>query len=186
MNIVPRFSFKYNRKAFDLADATVTPEDYGFLYKLRDGLQVELHVDEYPAYNAVMTEKGLTEENWQSITSQHERSEAEKLTAAVSEFSSRLSRAQTAAEIAEAQTEGKTRPDAEKLKADLKKVYNSRGGKENLWEMVPLKICRKNYRLEIRECRKSDILEIDNFIELIAADPSYAKYPGSEEYRVKN
>ena len=54
MNIVPRFSFKYNRKAFDLADATVTPEDYGFLYKLRDGLQVELHVDEYPAYNAVM------------------------------------------------------------------------------------------------------------------------------------
>lgn len=54
MNIVPRFSFKYNRKAFDLADATVTPGDYGFLYRLRDGLQVELHVDEYPAYNAVM------------------------------------------------------------------------------------------------------------------------------------
>ena len=76
--------------------------------------------------------------------------------------------------------------DAEKLKADLKKVYNSRGGKENLWEMVPLKICRKNYRLEIRECRKSDILEIDNFIELIAADPSYAKYPGSEEWRVES
>ncbi len=77
------------------------------------------------AYNAVMTEKGLTEEKWQSITSQHERSEAEKLTAAVSEFSSRLSRAQTAAEIAEAQTEGKTRPDAEKLKAEYDEAERS-------------------------------------------------------------
>lgn len=72
--------------------------------------------------------------------------------------------------------------DAERLKADLRKVYCSRGGKENLWEMVPLKIMKKNYRLEIRKCHKSDILEIDNFIELIAVDPSYVKYPGYEAY----
>ena len=72
--------------------------------------------------------------------------------------------------------------DSEKLKSDLQKVYTSRGGKENLWEQVPLKIMRKNYKLEIRKCHKSDILEIDNFIELIAADPSYANYPGYEEY----
>lgn len=75
--------------------------------------------------------------------------------------------------------------DAEKLKTDLRKVYGSRGGKENLWEMVPLKICRKNYKLEIRKCHKSDIIEIDNFIELIAADPSYARYPGYEAYSGK-
>ena len=75
--------------------------------------------------------------------------------------------------------------DSEKLKADLKKVYASRGGKENLWEMVPLRIMKKNYHLEIRSCHKSDIIEIDNFIELIAADPSYAKYPGYEEYTGK-
>lgn len=75
--------------------------------------------------------------------------------------------------------------DSEKLKADLKKVYASRGGKENLWEQVPLRIMKKNYRLEIRKCRKSDILEIDNFIELIAADPSYARYPGYEDYSGK-
>ena len=74
--------------------------------------------------------------------------------------------------------------DSEKLKADLRKVYGMRGGKENLWEQVPLKIMRKNYRLEIRECRKSDIIEIDNFMELIAADPSYARYPGFEGFRV--
>ena len=72
--------------------------------------------------------------------------------------------------------------DAEKLKADLMKVYNSRAGKENLWEQVPLKICRKNYQIEIRKCHKADIIEIDNFIELIAADGSYAKYPGYESY----
>lgn len=73
--------------------------------------------------------------------------------------------------------------DAEKLKADLRKVYAMRGGKENLWEQVPLRIMKKNYQIEIRKCHKSDIIEIDNFIELIAVDPSYATYPGYEEYR---
>ncbi|MBP3205302.1 MAG: ABC transporter permease subunit [Lachnospiraceae bacterium] len=72
--------------------------------------------------------------------------------------------------------------DAEKLKADLRKVYGSRGGRENLWEMVPLRIARKNYHLEVRKCHKSDIIEIDNFIELIAADESYRQYPGYEEF----
>ena len=72
--------------------------------------------------------------------------------------------------------------DSEKLKTDLRRVYGMRAGKENLWEQVPLKIAKKNYKLEIRKCHKSDIIEIDNFIELIAADPSYAKYPGYEAY----
>lgn len=73
--------------------------------------------------------------------------------------------------------------DSEKLKTDLIRVYNMRGGRENLWEQVPLRIMKKNYKLEIRKCHKSDIIEIDNFIELIAADPSYAKYPGHEDYQ---
>ena len=72
--------------------------------------------------------------------------------------------------------------DSEKLKDDLRKVYRMRGGKENLWEMVPMRIARKNYKIEIRKCHKSDIIEIDNFIELIAADLSYANYPGHEDY----
>ena len=75
--------------------------------------------------------------------------------------------------------------DSEKLKTDLRRVYAMRGGKENLWEQVPMKIARKNYKIEIRKCHKSDILEIDNFIELIAADPIYSKYPGYEEYSGK-
>ena len=53
MNLVPRFSFKYRGKPFDLAMARVTPTDYGYLYELTDGLCVELHVKEYPAYNAL-------------------------------------------------------------------------------------------------------------------------------------
>ena len=73
--------------------------------------------------------------------------------------------------------------DSEQLKADLLKVYHSRGGRENLWEMVPLRIARKNYSLEVRKCLKSDIIEIDNFMELIAADASYADYPGYEGFR---
>jgi len=75
--------------------------------------------------------------------------------------------------------------DSEQLKDDLRKVYGSRGGKENLWENVPLRIARKHYQLEVRKCHKSDIIEIDNFIELIAADPTYSKYPGYEAYSIE-
>ncbi|MBO5758323.1 MAG: hypothetical protein J6S28_11570, partial [Clostridia bacterium] len=53
MHIVPRFSFKYRGKPFDLAMAKVTPTDHGYLYELADGLCVELHVKEYPAYHAI-------------------------------------------------------------------------------------------------------------------------------------
>ncbi len=53
MNTVPRFSFRYNRTPFDLSMAQLSPADYGFLYELPDGLRVELHIDEYPAYNAI-------------------------------------------------------------------------------------------------------------------------------------
>lgn len=53
MNIVPRFSLNYRRRPFDLADAKVTPADYGRLYELPDGLKIELHIEEWPAYNAI-------------------------------------------------------------------------------------------------------------------------------------
>ena len=73
--------------------------------------------------------------------------------------------------------------DSEKLKTDLRRTYASRGGRENLWEMVPLKIARRNYRTEVRECGPADIREIDTFPELVAADPSYAEYPGYEQFQ---
>ena len=63
--------------------------------------------------------------------------------------------------------------DSEKLRKDLVQVYKSRGGKEHLWEKVPLSICKKNYRVEISECSREDISEIDSMADLIALDGSY-------------
>ena len=75
--------------------------------------------------------------------------------------------------------------DSEKLKADLMKVYNSRAGKENLWEFIPLRICKKNYHVEVKSIHKEDIAEIDNFEELISVDSSYENYPGHEGFETK-
>lgn len=72
--------------------------------------------------------------------------------------------------------------DSEKLKIDLVKAYNLRAGHEFLWEDIPLKLYKKNYKVEIRSIHKSDIAEIDNFNELISVDPSYEKYPGFEDF----
>ena len=73
--------------------------------------------------------------------------------------------------------------DSVKLKNDLMKVYNSRAGHEYLWEYVPLKIMKKNYKIEIRTIHKTDIAEIDSFNELVSVDSSYARYPGYEEFK---
>ena len=53
MHTVPNFSFQYRKKPFNLADVTVTSTDYGRLYEYADGLRVELHIEEFPAYNAI-------------------------------------------------------------------------------------------------------------------------------------
>ena len=67
--------------------------------------------------------------------------------------------------------------DAAKLREDLEKVFHSRGGKENYWDNVPLKICKKDFKIEVRDCNKKDVTEIDNYSELVIIDPSYANYP---------
>lgn len=72
--------------------------------------------------------------------------------------------------------------DSEQLQRDIIKVYNSKGGKEHLWEQVPLYICKNHYKLDVRECDVNDVIEIDNFSELIAVDDSYANYPRHEEF----
>jgi CTP:phosphocholine cytidylyltransferase-like protein len=57
-----------------------------------------------------------------------------------------------------------------------KNGFNSRGGKENFWDNVPLKVCKKDFEVQVRECKRSDITEIDNFSELAMIDPSYVGY----------
>ena len=66
--------------------------------------------------------------------------------------------------------------DSKKLREDVLSVYNSRGGKENYWDNVPLKICKKDFQVEIRECKRSAVTEIDNYSELVMIDPSYECY----------
>ena len=66
--------------------------------------------------------------------------------------------------------------DSAKLREDVAKVFHSRGGKEKYWDNVPLTVCKHDFKVEVRDCKKKDVTEIDNFSELVIIDPSYANY----------
>ncbi len=66
--------------------------------------------------------------------------------------------------------------DSAKLREDIAKVFHSRGGKEKYWDNVPLTVCKHDFKVEVRDCKKKDVTEIDNFSELVIIDPSYANY----------
>ena len=72
--------------------------------------------------------------------------------------------------------------DSAKLRQGLKKLYASKAGKENFWDNVALKVYKKEFKIRIRNCHKEDIIEIDNFSELVALDSSYANYPGYDQF----
>lgn len=63
--------------------------------------------------------------------------------------------------------------DGCRLSRDIADVYASPGGKERYWEQVPLVYKKEHYAVELRECRESDIVEIDTFRELKAIDKTY-------------
>ena len=65
------------------------------------------------------------------------------------------------------------REDSARMRRDWLRVYESDGGKDLFWEFVPLVKFPDDYQVEIRECSKSDIIEIDNYYELCELDPSY-------------
>lgn len=60
-----------------------------------------------------------------------------------------------------------------KLANHLLQAYEMPGGKERYWDQVPLSIFKDEYRVEVRECRVEDIVEIDTFKELKTIDKSY-------------
>lgn len=67
-----------------------------------------------------------------------------------------------------------TKEDSEKLRYDFKQVYEEEeGGHDYFWEFIPLVLRKEKYQVEIRQCEKSDIMEIDNYYELEQLDPSY-------------
>lgn len=63
--------------------------------------------------------------------------------------------------------------DGAKLSADIEEVFRSPGGKERFWEQVPLVYKKENYSVHVRECKFSDITEVDSFSELKQIDPTY-------------
>ena len=63
--------------------------------------------------------------------------------------------------------------DGHRLSQDIPEVYASPGGKERYWEQVPLVYKKDHYKVEVRECRDEDIVEIDTFRELKAIDKTY-------------
>ncbi len=67
-----------------------------------------------------------------------------------------------------------TPDDCKKLKRDFTKVYNEfENGKDYFWEFIPLVLMKDDYKVEIRKCNKSDVIEIDNYYELQLLDRTY-------------
>lgn len=64
--------------------------------------------------------------------------------------------------------------DGKKLSKDIETTYNMPGGHERYWDQVVFNYFPNNYRVEIRECNREDVVEIDTFKELQAIDKTYA------------
>ena len=69
-----------------------------------------------------------------------------------------------------------TPEDCDKLRIDIESVWNEDGGKNVFYEFVPLVLRKDKYHVKIHECQPGDVVEIDNYYELVALDPSYIGY----------
>ena len=63
--------------------------------------------------------------------------------------------------------------DGKKLAEHIKTAYEAPGGKELFWEQVPLDVFKSSYQVAIQECSEQDVVEIDTYKELKAADNTY-------------
>ena len=63
--------------------------------------------------------------------------------------------------------------DGRKLSKHIDEAYNMPDGKKLYWEQVPLIKFIDQYKVEIRECKQEDIIEIDTFNELKQLDKKY-------------
>lgn len=66
--------------------------------------------------------------------------------------------------------------DGKRLSQDISQTALLPEAQELFWDEVPLRHCRKNYRVALRPCKEGSILEIDTLSELAAADPSYGRF----------
>lgn len=63
--------------------------------------------------------------------------------------------------------------DGHKLSGHLRECYEAPGGKERYWDYAALDRFKDQYKIEVRECRQEDIIEIDTFSELKKIDKTY-------------
>ncbi len=64
--------------------------------------------------------------------------------------------------------------DGAKLQHDIERVYAMPGGKERYWDQVIFDYSLDHYKIAVRPCTFSDVIEIDTFNELKQIDASYA------------
>lgn len=67
-----------------------------------------------------------------------------------------------------------TEEDGERLSRDIAKVYGLPGGKQRYWDQVIFDHCIEDYKVAVRPCTFTDVIEIDTFNELKQLDPNYA------------
>ena len=63
--------------------------------------------------------------------------------------------------------------DGRKLSEDIYKAYHGPEGKKLPMSYVPFRVYRDKYRVSIRPCNESDVIEIDSFAELQDYDGTY-------------
>lgn len=63
--------------------------------------------------------------------------------------------------------------DGSRLAEHIKQAFEMPGGKERYWDQVPFVVFPNEYKVEIRECKFEDIVEIDTFRELKEIDKVY-------------
>lgn len=65
------------------------------------------------------------------------------------------------------------REDGIKLGKALEETFRMPGGKEKYWDEAPLRVFKKDFKVEVRPCFEGDIVEIDSFKELKEIDAVY-------------
>lgn len=66
-----------------------------------------------------------------------------------------------------------TDEDSRRLIEDWVELHDGPDGKDLFWEFPAFIHRKEKYKVEIRQCKKQDIMEIDNYYELQQLDPSY-------------
>lgn len=70
--------------------------------------------------------------------------------------------------------------DGQRLREHLEEEFEKKENRDLYWDDVALFCYPKEYRLGIREISERDVVEIDSFSELIAADETYERYTARE------